>query len=1110
MFDPATAALVRSARALPGLNPDALVEQLTSAYVDIAAARLALDIAADQPGPDLGGLLSRMRRLADTYESYITLDLFPEQSRSAAFVAGAARQVTARIAELGAVSDERPSRLDEDAIGGEIAAALLFLIAEQPSDALEAARGIQASGGEIAPIRRALTLAIRFFCQGAFRQVVEINPESEGLGVDDPQQYAADLLFRELLRGIRLLALAGLGEAGDAAIADAQQRFDRVRRLAVDSALIEGRDGTRVEAVSLYAGPHHLAALLGRSSRTLVEAALVRTPVPGGADAAMWDGWLRAEAGRWPFLWPNHRACLKTGYLNKGQSLVMTTPTGSGKTTLATLKIAATIAGGRTVLYLAPTHALVGQIERDLNARIAGIARAGSIEDISLTDEIETLPDLAVATPERCFALLTFAPHLFVNVGLLVFDEFHLLGVSKPKTDVSPARIGRRGIDAMLCLLTFLSIQRDADVLLLSAMVDNGDQVALWLQSILNGRPVRIFNDRWKPTRQLRACLTYDKNELIELRSAIVNAGSHGLPLPPLNAMPLGLFSLVSGWNPASPDKLALRVISTGPVPLRKGSGQWLTSNRGVVAAQIARGFAAAGLKIIVFCESIRMCVSVAAALNEGPGGAVEPTLNGPLSALRDSLIEELGVVTAVYDAGARRAAVHHGELLQGERELVETLFRDTGSGVNVLVATSTLAQGLNLPCEVVILAGTDRLSEDEDEVRTPLMAHEILNALGRAGRAGHASTGLAIVIPATPLGCNTATKIPLSDVDVRIVFAESDQCLPLEDPLAVLFDRIEVDGAAGEEAQYLLRRLSVSFGEGRLGVEGFDSLAGRTFGFWRRSQIDPASAQVWLTQRRTTLEACIAELSPVSQLPWQEELAAKTGASADFIAKLSSEYASAPVNATEATHWIGWLLDQLDPISPDFDVFLRPESLGRVFGRSYNALIAVPGGRATIRDGLKTVVLSWLSGRSLTEMEAEICVFVAAHEGTVKRPTRPDGRAKRARRFALRLAPDLSFLCGVLAQVAGHHADEPDGLPAAPMVTFMPSLLRHGCRTPYHYMIRRTMETPSRPAVELRFESIEADLDRQPSDTWDQVRSKVEQALALEMFDVLPESLED
>ena len=69
-------------------------------------------------------------------------------------------------------------------------------------------------------------------------------------------------------------------------------------------------------------------------------------------------------------------------------------------------------------------------------------------------------------------------------------------------------------------------------------------------------------------------------------------------------------------------------------------------------------------------------------------------------------------------------------------------------------------------------------------------MAYEILNALGRAGRAGQASTGLAIVIPAEPLSCRPSDKALSDDAEAKIVFSDSDQCLPLEDPLAALLTK--------------------------------------------------------------------------------------------------------------------------------------------------------------------------------------------------------------------------------------------------------------------------------------------------------------------------------
>ena len=198
MFDPVTAAFIRAAPPLPGLDPSELVDELTSAYIDIASARLALG-GGDGQALTLDTLVARMSRLADTYEGQIVLGLNPDHSRSAAFVAGSARQVIAQVARLGAAEDGT-TRLDEDVVGAEIASALLFLIAERSSDAFEAARDIRAAG-EPNAIRRALILALGRFARGQFSEIVEIDVDRERLGDSDDYSRAADLLFRELLKG---------------------------------------------------------------------------------------------------------------------------------------------------------------------------------------------------------------------------------------------------------------------------------------------------------------------------------------------------------------------------------------------------------------------------------------------------------------------------------------------------------------------------------------------------------------------------------------------------------------------------------------------------------------------------------------------------------------------------------------------------------------------------------------------------------------------------------------------------------------------------------------------------------------------------------------------
>lgn len=1112
MFDEVTSRLIAEAPPLDGLEPATLREELTSAYVEIAAARLTMggdpaDLSA------LGGLVGRMGRLADTYEARIVLGLDSERMRATAFVAASARQVVAtavRLAQAGAPEgrpEAQPTRLDEDAIGAELAAALLFLIAERSSDAFEAARDITAAG-EPDPVRRALILAVGRLARGRLADILEIDPAAEGLRAADMANFATDLLYRELLVGVRDLAEFGLGAEGK--LNEAIARFARARDLSISSteAMPLGAidDGVRVAAprpsALVFGGPYHLASLLLRAAGTLAQCMLVRIPVPSGSDAESWNGWLKTEAARWPYLWENHRRALATGYLDAGQSLIMTSPTGSGKTTLAALKIAATITSGRTVLYLAPTHALVSQVERDLNERIGAIVTAESVEDGASIDELQVLPRVAVLTPERCFALLTFAPELFANVGLLVFDEFHLMGVPEATIAVPRPRVDRRAIDAMLCLLTFVSVSPASDLLLLSAMVSNGGEVGGWLSGLL-GRPVHPFDDRWKPTRQLKACVTYHRGDLRNARLAANTRG--GRP----EATPWGLFSLTSGWNPHAANKLAFRPFAPGPVALnhspRPLGSRRITANRLGVAAAIAERFARNGQKVIVFCDSITFCVSVAKGLNANQPDLL-PNLDEDQAAWRDAAVSELGDASGIYDAGGHWAAVHHGDLLPDERRLVESLFRDRESGLNILAATSTLAQGLNLPCEVVILAGTDRLDDDEDSAsaRKPLEAHEILNALGRAGRAGQAATGVAIVVPGDPIGFDPGTRALDSSADLAVVFSDGDQCLPIADPLGALFDQIEVAGVPSTEADYLLRRLSDVFGEDGA---AFEALARKTFGYHRRANLDVGLAQAWVTGRRIALVAAIRARAEPPALPWEEALAAKTGVSRRLISSLAAAYPAAPHDQAEALPWVLWLLDQLDPVQPDFDSVLRPEGLIRVFGRACSNQLDLISARRVALGGLRAILPSWFSGAPLLTLEATIAGYIAANELFVTIPTRPDPKAKRARRFAQRLASDISYLCGILAQVAANvHAMA--GQEPAPMVAALPQLMRKGFQTPYHFALSRSSPHLSRVAIYGEFDAIAGELSRSPDDNWETVRDKLSQASIALTFTDLGEDL--
>jgi replicative superfamily II helicase len=75
------------------------------------------------------------------------------------------------------------------------------------------------------------------------------------------------------------------------------------------------------------------------------------------------------------------------------------------------------------------------------------------------------------------------------------------------------------------------------------------------------------------------------------------------------------------------------------------------------------------------------------------------------------------------------------------ERRIVEEEFRRTDSGLRVIVATTTLAMGVNTPASTVVIVGL------EHPDGSPYAVAEYKNLVGRAGRLGFQERGASFVI---------------------------------------------------------------------------------------------------------------------------------------------------------------------------------------------------------------------------------------------------------------------------------------------------------------------------------------------------------------------------
>jgi hypothetical protein len=261
MFDPVTAAFLRTAPALPELDPLTLPQTLTARYVELVSGRLRLTEGGDLPRTQRTGLWP-LTRIADAYELITSVHADPNIRKAAAFVAGTAQQI---LAQEGQAPANGPI-LDRDEVDPNLAASLLFLAAEQYADAYEATRKIRIADGQQEYAATMLAEDIRDLAAGNLGEILARagrRPEHfQSGGALEDQGLTA--LFETLIVGVELFAADVLGEPVPPHAAGrfdtASAAFSRVLHLSTNT--YDSEDPNVGALLTTYPGPRHLAALL--------------------------------------------------------------------------------------------------------------------------------------------------------------------------------------------------------------------------------------------------------------------------------------------------------------------------------------------------------------------------------------------------------------------------------------------------------------------------------------------------------------------------------------------------------------------------------------------------------------------------------------------------------------------------------------------------------------------------------------------------------------------------------------------------------------------------------------------------------------------------------
>lgn len=406
-------------------------------------------------------------------------------------------------------------------------------------------------------------------------------------------------------------------------------------------------------------------------------------------------------------------------------------PTASGKTFLVQRWLVDTMltSGARAAIYIAPTRALVSEIESSLKMLIEKLEVGGSIDVASLpllgpyqSAMHNNSKVIFVFTQERLHLLANVVGHDLL-IDVLVVDEAHKIGD------------GGRGVILQAAIERISSVNPLMRAVFVSPSTQN---------------PEILLEDA--PTGVDRQSVNSDLPTV--LQNVIYCSQVAGNPRDWALKLRLG------------PDLLSLGVLKLAHRPTN-------------ISKKIALIAAAAGSRggTLVYANGAAEAEKIAVIISQAVKSDIQPDVD--LANLADLARKGVHPAYQLANVVENGVAFHYGNMPSLLRLEIEKLFRD--GKLRFLVCTSTLVEGVNLSCRTIVVRGPKKGREN------PMEPPDFWNLAGRAGRWGNEFQGNIICIDPNvssvwPSGVPERARYPIQ--------RETDAVMNREHELEAFVDR--------------------------------------------------------------------------------------------------------------------------------------------------------------------------------------------------------------------------------------------------------------------------------------------------------------------------------